>query len=278
MKIDRKFVVYMAVNIINGNRYIGYTCNFASRRIAHLGRARRRDEGCPKFHNALRKYGEDAFTWQILATLNTREAAVAQEIRLIKRLKPEYNLSAGGEGPHGIVPWNRKPVICLEDGRRFPSVRHAADFYGLRNVAVWDACMMTRSRSASGIHFIFGVKKYGERYRKRLIRNIERGCAERRKRRKQPNLTMPYRGVIRGMDCLGRSAAGPMKNAKQVICLDDGRKFPSANAAARHYNVCQASLSAMCAGAVIRMKNGNTTKRKSVGGMRFKYTGTGVLH
>jgi hypothetical protein len=48
------FVVYMAINISNGHRYVGYTSNgINKRRIAHLGRARRREDGCEKYHEYL---------------------------------------------------------------------------------------------------------------------------------------------------------------------------------------------------------------------------------
>lgn len=64
------------------------------------------------------------------------------------------------------------------------------------------------------------------------------------------------------VDQLGRSKAGPMSNAKRVICLDDGVSFESASAAAEFYNVSRSALIELCLG-----KN----NRKSVGKKRFAY-------
>ncbi len=234
-----------------------------------MGRARRREDGCTKFCNALRKYGEDAFSWTVLVTLKTHGEALAEEMRLIAELKPEYNLSLGGEGNSGIPAWNRKPVTCLEDGKIFPSATHAADAYGLTNINVSEVCM-GKYRSAQGeYHFIYGDIVYGLARRKKLIRAIESAHAKRRKRVNCNIALSRYRGIIDGKDASGRSAAGPAKLSKAILCVDDGKCFPSINAAARYYNVDNTALSELCAG---------KRTRKSVGGLKFRYANTEIIH
>jgi hypothetical protein len=49
---------------------------------------------------------------------------------------------------------------------------------------------------------------------------------------------------------------------KPVICLNDGRLFPSAAMAARHYGVQSTTLTQVCTG---------YKHRKSAGGLKFKY-------
>lgn len=259
----KTFVVYMATNISNGHRYVGYTSNGLSRRrTAHLGRARRREDGCEKFCHAIRKYGEDAFTWAVLATFCTHAEALAEEIRLIAALKPEYNLTAGGEGTPGLIAWNRKPVTCLEDGKIFPSATSAAAAYGLTVINVAEVCM-GKYRSAQGeFHFVYGDVKYGLKTREQLIRKIEKAHAENRKRVNVNAGLSRYRGIIDGKDVAGRSAAGPAKLSRAIICVEDDKEFPSINAAARHYNLDNTAISELCAG-----KRG----RKTVGGFKFKY-------
>lgn len=58
------------------------------------------------------------------------------------------------------------------------------------------------------------------------------------------------------------SSLGPQKQAKRVRCLDDSSEWPSASAAARHFNVAKSSLIELC---------GGSRHRKSVGGLRFEY-------
>lgn len=55
---------------------------------------------------------------------------------------------------------------------------------------------------------------------------------------------------------------GPKKQARKVICLDDGRMFESASAAARNYSVHKSAVIEMCLG---------KRNKKMVGGLRFKY-------
>ena len=55
---------------------------------------------------------------------------------------------------------------------------------------------------------------------------------------------------------------GPAARARSVVCLDDGRRFPSIVAAAREYGVAKSALTELCLG-----KRG----RKTVGGLRFRY-------
>lgn len=49
---------------------------------------------------------------------------------------------------------------------------------------------------------------------------------------------------------------------RPVICVDDGRKFPSIIAASRFYGVSDTSINELCAG---------NKRRKSAGGLRFEY-------
>lgn len=99
MKTDPSCVVYMATNKINGKRYVGATkLRFTKRRDRHFWEAKNCKKGCPIFHSAIRKYGEDAFEWTILAEANSVDELIKLEISLIALLKPEYNVTIGGRG------------------------------------------------------------------------------------------------------------------------------------------------------------------------------------
>ncbi len=88
--------IYMATNRQNGKRYIGKTKNSLATRIkGHFGNARR--GSTTVFAAAIRKYGEAAFDISILEE-TTEEQLSGREIFYIAKIKPEYNMTSGGEG------------------------------------------------------------------------------------------------------------------------------------------------------------------------------------
>jgi group I intron endonuclease len=93
--------VYLARNKVNGKCYVGKTIHdLADRRKSH-----ERDAlgGVPWiFHNALRKYGFDAFEWSVLSEDGDDEWLLLMEQKWIRRLGTKtpngYNMTDGGEG------------------------------------------------------------------------------------------------------------------------------------------------------------------------------------
>jgi hypothetical protein len=153
-------IIYMATNIKNGKRYIGATKRALKvRRSKHYSDAKGKRRGCHVFNAAIRKYGEDAFEWTIISTAENYTDLMKEEIRLIALLRPEYNITRGGQGMVGLVrtkEWlektsralkGRKPspqcyaannhehkfrsIVCLNDGLLFKSIKSAADNYGI---------------------------------------------------------------------------------------------------------------------------------------------------
>jgi len=96
-------LVYRITNTVNGKVYIGkWEGSSVNRRWKeHRYRARR---GSPfYFHNAIRKYGAEAFTVEVLHQAKTKEELRKMEtffIILHQSHKPEngYNLTMGGDG------------------------------------------------------------------------------------------------------------------------------------------------------------------------------------
>lgn len=168
------------------------------------------------------------------------------------------NLTDGGDGTVGIIPHNRKNVMCLETGRIYNSATEAAFENKLSPVSITDVCNL-KYRSANGLHFIYYDKEIEEKDRNIFIREIEIKCA---KRRKIVDVNKSHIGIINGIDGAGRRANGPIKLSKKVVCLNDGRQYPSASEAARVYNVAKSSVIELCLG-----KN----NRKTVGGFKFSY-------
>ena len=145
---------------------------------------------CRVFHAAIRKYGEASFHWEILAECDTTEVLIAEEIRLIAEIQPEYNIAAGGRGIIGVPrtpQWlermsvslkkaaktrskshvestlialekahekAKKPVRCLTDGRQFGSSAEAIKFYGITSSNI-RSVLRGDQRQTKGLAFEF---------------------------------------------------------------------------------------------------------------------------
>jgi len=93
----------MATNTENGKCYVGMTTRtLAQRRSEHLNTARRGDTAV--FYNAIRKYGKEAFVWEILYAGSDVKKLFSVEQKFIDRfdcVKWGYNMCYGGAG---VVP------------------------------------------------------------------------------------------------------------------------------------------------------------------------------
>jgi hypothetical protein len=207
-------IVYKATNVHNSHFYIGASAKvLKTRRSQHIFAAHDPKQAtCRIFHAALRKYGSDAFKWEVLERTTTMEEALEREAILIAELKPEYNLSKGGRGISG-VPWTEerrvafsakmkgrkrspeaqakwhasyeeggwgKPVMCLDDGLAFKSAADAARHYSINAGAISGACTGLHL-SVGGLHFAFiNGRSLSEEDRAERIRHREIDSHQRR--------------------------------------------------------------------------------------------------
>ena len=94
---ETNFCVYMHENRFNNKKYIGITCQKPTYRWKN---GRGYDE-CPRFFNAIQKYGWDGFRHEILYTNLTQNEAEQLERDLIAKYETMneekgYNLASGG--------------------------------------------------------------------------------------------------------------------------------------------------------------------------------------
>lgn len=80
-------VIYKATNIINGKCYIGFDSRWPNRQKEHIQQAfnRNQTKSNTVFHAAIRSYGPNSFTWEVLYssedkhhTLNVMESRFIQ--------------------------------------------------------------------------------------------------------------------------------------------------------------------------------------------------------
>lgn len=98
-------IVYKATNKTNGKVYIGLTTkSLAKRRAGHHHEAKKLNSQLA-FHRAIRKYGRDGFSWEVIEELEDTESLLAREIYWIDYYgsfgKNGYNMTTGGEGTFG---------------------------------------------------------------------------------------------------------------------------------------------------------------------------------
>ena len=95
-------IVYLLTNSVNGKRYVGITRQtFSARLSKHWSAAK---FGRPtRIAAAIRKYGKASFTSVVLETVKTYKNAMEREREIILTMKPEYNVTAGGEGVLGLI-------------------------------------------------------------------------------------------------------------------------------------------------------------------------------
>lgn len=114
---ENGYIVYKHTNKINGKVYIGITRTNVELRWRSDGSGYRK---CPKFYNAIKKYGWDNFSHEILFTGLSKEEACTLEIALISKYTREgisYNISGGGEGC-GIVSEETKEKLRQYRGEK----------------------------------------------------------------------------------------------------------------------------------------------------------------
>ena len=101
-------VVYKLTNTVNGKNYIGQTKNSVEKRF--------RDHTYAKsaIGDAIRKYGKDKFTKEILAVCESREELNACELRFISEYKsndPNFGYNRTGGGGVNVVSKRSGKII-----------------------------------------------------------------------------------------------------------------------------------------------------------------------
>ena len=101
MTTSGTYAVYKITNAINGKFYIGMTKRALSKRWSQHLYASKKDSNYSRIAKAIRKYGRDNFSIEVIESLGSLDEMKAAEIRLIASLNPAYNVTSGGDGAPG---------------------------------------------------------------------------------------------------------------------------------------------------------------------------------
>jgi group I intron endonuclease len=115
--------IYLITNKNNGKLYVGQTINDPIQRfMEHCWDVSR---SVRPLQNAIKKYGKDNFTIEVLAKATSLEELSQLEKHFIKELNTRnkdigYNLTEGGEGVSGYIPTKEvRERISLSQKKRF---------------------------------------------------------------------------------------------------------------------------------------------------------------
>lgn len=112
------YSIYLITNLINNKVYIGQTVDHQQRWIQHRFEARKEK---PRFviSQAIKKYGDNNFIFEVIASCKTQEDANETETMLIIQYKSHvdtghgYNVSAGGSNVPKTEDWKKKISATL---------------------------------------------------------------------------------------------------------------------------------------------------------------------
>lgn len=107
--------IYLVTNAVNAKRYVGKTKNTVNSRLKEHFSAARCGVGTV-FCKAIRKYGEESFVVTVLEEASL-ECLKEREVHYIASLKPEYNMTGGGEGCQGISQEHKNKISKANTGK-----------------------------------------------------------------------------------------------------------------------------------------------------------------
>lgn len=176
-------IIYYAENISNGKRYIGQTVkSLAKRKSKHLAAAFIHGVDC-KFYQALKKYGEDFFSWGILEEISIEKLDEREAfwIRRYRTLFEGYNMTEGGPTllGHKHTEETKKKISESMNGRSMKD--HYIEAYGKEEgIKKYEEYIeKLKEKNGKGRKRIdLFIEKHGEEEGKRryneMIRNIKK--------------------------------------------------------------------------------------------------------
>lgn len=261
---EPKVVVYQVRNLVNGKRYIGVTKQgLHNRKRAHLNDARR--GAGHMLHKAIRKYGKENFAFAVLYDFEgDYELARIYEWEMISKHRPEYNLSAGGEG--GTMHESTKAKIIAAHTGKKRSQEARANMSEAQRARGREqppsaetrekmrSAKLGRKHTPESIAKMVGRKDSAETKAKKSAAQIGRpptkgraGQAVSGETRARISRALKERGWVdtpARVASRARTGAQAASTARKtpVRCLDDGRVFDSVKAAAGFYGFNQMKL------------------------------------
>lgn len=223
------FLIYKYTNLITNKIYIGQTSTSLKERSQSNGS---NYKGCPLFYSAIKKYGWDSFSADILDEVDTQEEANKLEEYYIK-----YFNSTDRNVGYNIAPGGGAGV--MSEGTRLKISKSAKERYRDKTKNP----MYGKKHSIESLEKMRNVKigsnnpMYGSTWTEaQRLRCGTKG--------KKLNLSDEAREALRQRF----KKIGMETGLKPVRCIEDGIMFNSITEAASHYGVATSTLSGHLSG------------------------------
>jgi len=222
--------IYLIRNKTNNHKYVGQSKDIKKRIISHRCISHEKNIPLKKAYN---KYGLDNFEFKVLEECSIEELD-NKEIEWIKKIKPEYNLTSGGNGSpsHNVSEETRK-VLSEKSKNQWKTMSEETKNKILSNL-----------KPPKVGHYV--SEKTKEKLRQCNLGKKQ--SQETIEKRKQTFIKMKENGYVQTNG----------NHRKKVICIETNEIFNSLKDAQSKYN-----LTSLC-----RHLKG---KQKSCGGKHFKY-------
>ena len=178
--MEKRFI-YCYTNKINGHKYIGQTNDLEKRHRGHKSDANNKNSHSYNypFHAAIRKYGIDNFSFDVIDEALSIEESNKKEIYWIEKCHSHisqggYNITRGGDGHNGQkVPWE----MLVEKGKVFT----AQEIIDIQNKLI------------AGAIYNDLIEEYKPRLTRTFLSNLNHGTNY-----KNPNLDYPLKKDFKG--------------------------------------------------------------------------------
>ena len=240
MNFDKEYPIcgiYMIINQITGNRYIGQSNNILRRFAEHTCKSAIKKPEGGDLHSDIVKFGKDNFFVIILCECDEPELDEREEY-FIRLLKPEYNKALGGKGCKGVpVTDERREKNRMGAKRQWQTMSDDKKRKILKNL---------KPRQV-------GFKLSDEA--KEKIRQARIGTKRKKESIDKQKETMKKKAT----DGFVKDGSG---HWKKVICVTTGDEFESVKSAAEHFGIDASRVSVVLKG-----------KQKTTNNLVFIYGG-----
>lgn len=277
-------IIYKATNLINGKVYIGQTTNSLDQRIKqHFSK---KDDGT-YFHNALKKYGQDGFKWDVIDQADNENDLSEKEIYWISYYESfsdknkGYNSTSGGETSKSVSEGvrlkisikNKGKVITEEHKEKLRQAftgRYVSNetrekiskavqgdkngMFGRKHTE--EEKENLRKKSSGRQHTQESKDKIGKAHKGKIVSDETKAKLSSAKTgKKLPPFSEQHINKLREANSGGKNP-----QAKQLICLDTGEIYECIQEASSKTGIHYKQISRCC--------NGNIEK---AGGLKFQF-------
>lgn len=254
-------VLYQAINLTNGKRYVGITKQGLATRVYKHHYKARKGQG-QRLGAAIRKYGKDRIIFSVLVICPDYRYALDMEMAYIAAIKPEYNVTAGGEGVLGLR-------LSEETRAKLGAVNRGNKYWvGRKHTA--ETVEKLRQRMIGTVGHWHGKKRPDmiEKTRARMLANpINYWLGKKRSQETKDKIAATKKAAPKreptDKEQAARSQCIRLANAarlRSVVCINTGETFDSMAEAATRFKVHRTNIWFAC-----------RNPSRKVKGMEFRY-------